>query len=102
VGASPRAVASGTNTAGWKEYRGILHSHSKLSHDCEVPFPEILRVLKSTRLDFICLSDHCVDGLANFDSQWRGFHDGKLFVPGFEMKDGIMPFGVAAGGCADE
>ena len=25
-------------TAGWHEYRGILHSHSKFSHDSEVPF----------------------------------------------------------------
>jgi hypothetical protein len=83
--------------AGWKEYRGILHSHSALSHDCEVPFNEILGVLKSTGLDFICLSDHCGSGRADFSVQWRGLHDGKLFIPGFEMKEGIMPFGVAAG-----
>jgi hypothetical protein len=81
----------------WREYRGILHSHSKHSHDSEVPFEEILRVLKSARLDFICLSDHCVEGRADFSLQWRGMHDGKLFVPGFEMKEGIMPFGVASG-----
>lgn len=83
--------------AGWKEYRGILHSHSKLSHDCEVPFEEILRALKTARLDFICLSDHCVAGRADFGAQWRGMHEGKLFIPGFEMKDGLMPFGVASG-----
>ncbi len=28
-----------SETAGWSEYRGILHSHSEHSHDCEVPFP---------------------------------------------------------------
>ncbi len=85
------------DNAGWNEYRGILHSHSKYSHDSEVPFEEILRVLKAARLDFICLSDHCVEGRADFDLQWRGLHDGKLFIPGFEMKDGFMPFGVAPG-----
>ncbi len=83
--------------AGWTEYRGILHSHSFHSHDSEVPFEEILRVLKSAGIDFICLSDHCVDDRADFDLQWRGLHDGKLFIPGFEMKEGIMPFGVSAG-----
>jgi len=31
--------------AGLNDYRGILHSHSKYSHDSEVPFEEILRVL---------------------------------------------------------
>jgi hypothetical protein len=86
-----------TDNAGWSEYRGILHSHSKYSHDSQVPFEEILRVLKLDRLDFICLSDHCIAGRADFDLQWRGVHEGKLFIPGFEMKDGIMPFGVAAG-----
>lgn len=82
---------------GWHEYRGILHSHSRYSHDSEVPFEEILGVLKATGLDFICMSDHCIAGRADFDLQWRGLHDGKLFVPGFEMKDGFMPFGVAPG-----
>ncbi len=86
-----------TENAGWREYRGILHSHSKYSHDSEVPFDEILRAMKAIRIDFICLSDHCVNGRADFDLQWRGIHDGKLFIPGFEMKDGMMPFGVASG-----
>ena len=83
--------------AGWTEFRGVLHSHSLHSHDSEVPFEEILHVLKTTGLDFICLSDHCVDGRADFDLQWRGLHDGKLFIPGFEMKNGFMPFGVNSG-----
>ena len=82
---------------GWNDYRGILHSHSKFSHDSEVPFEEILRVLKTTGIDFICMSDHPIEGRADFDLQWRGLREGKLFVPGFEMKEGIMPFGVAPG-----
>ena len=85
-----------TNSAGWSEYRGILHSHSHLSHDSEVPFENILRALKTEGIDFICLSDHCNDSLADFNAQWRGLHEGKLFIPGFEMKEGIMPFGVAS------
>jgi hypothetical protein len=86
-----------TNALGWTEYRGILHSHSHLSHDSEVPFEDILRVLKTTGLDFICMSDHTAQGRADFSAQWRGLHERKLFIPGFEMKDGLMPFGVAAG-----
>lgn len=83
--------------AGWHEYRGILHSHSHLSHDSDVSFEEILQVLRSADLDFIALSDHCVEGRADFTGQWRGLHDGRLFIPGFEMKEGLMPFGVASG-----
>lgn len=84
-------------TTGWQEYRGILHSHSRLSHDCEVPFEHILQVMKDTGRDFICLSDHCDQGRADFSRPWRGLHDGKLFIPGYEMKEGLMPFGVASG-----
>ncbi len=62
-----------------------------------MPFAEILRVLQGTEVDFICLSDHCTDGRADFSAQWRGLHEGKLFIPGFEMRDGFMPFGVAGG-----
>jgi hypothetical protein len=83
--------------SGWTEFRGILHAHSKFSHDSEVPLEEILRVLKATGIDFICLSDHPIQGRADFDLQWRGLHEGKLFIPGFEMKEGMMPFGVAPG-----
>ena len=82
---------------GWHEYRGVLHSHSELSHDCEVPFEQILLALEKSDRDFICLSDHCTDGRADFNAQWRGLHRGKLFIPGFEMKEGLMPFGVAPG-----
>ena len=83
--------------AGWHEYRGILHSHSRFSHDSEVPQEEILGVMKAIGLDFICLSDHCIAGRADFNLQWRGLHDAKLFIPGFEMNQGFMPFGAAPG-----
>ncbi len=82
---------------GWREFHGILHSHSKFSHDSQVPFEEILEAMQTARLDFICLSDHCTEGRGDFDIQWRGLKEGKLFVPGFEMKEGIMPFGVRPG-----
>ena len=79
---------------GWTEYRGVCHSHSYLSHDSEVPFEHILQVLKDTECDFICMSDHCDGNLADYSKQWRGLHDGKLFIPGFEMDQGFMPFGL--------
>lgn len=83
--------------AGWHEYLGVVHSHSHLSHDCEVPFEEILAVLQQTGRDFICLSDHWHEGKADFRAQWRGLYNGKLFIPGYEMKEGLMGFGVNSG-----
>jgi len=86
-----------TNRLGWTEYRGILHAHSSYSHDCAVPQEEILLVLKATHIDFVGLSDHPIEGRADSSLQWRGLQEGKLFIPGFEMKEGMMPFGVASG-----
>ena len=72
VAGAPRPAPAVPNQPGWNEYRGILHSHSELSHDSEVPFEEILRALKTAKLDFICLSDHPMQGRADFSLQWRG------------------------------
>ena len=93
IRAQRQAVAPDTN---WIQYRGILHSHSHFSHDSEVSFEHILDALQVAHLDFICMSDHPIHSLADFSWQWRGLHQGKLFIPGFEMRDGIMPFGVAS------
>lgn len=81
----------------WKEYRGTIHNHSELSHDSEVRFEDILQTLKDVNCDFIAMSDHCLDdGTADYGAQWRGVRDGKLFIPGFEMKGGFMPWGLPA------
>ena len=46
------------NPTAWKEFRGVIHSHSYLSHDSEVPFEHILAVMEETGTDFIAMSDH--------------------------------------------
>ena len=79
---------------GWHEYRGVFHSHSLYSHDSEVEFPEILAAAKEAGIDFIFMTDHCVEGKADYSLQWRGLHDGVLFAPGFEMSGGFMPWGL--------
>jgi hypothetical protein len=79
---------------GWTDYRGPIHNHSSISHDSMVSFEEILATLKETDCDFIFMADHCVNNIADFKWQWRGLKDGKLFLPGFEMDYGFMPFGV--------
>ena len=79
----------------WPEFRGILHAHSHLSHDSEVPFETVLAALQQAGLDFIVLADHCVDGRADFSLQWRGLHAGRLFIPGYEMRLGFHAIGVS-------
>ena len=91
------ARADVTLDDGWTEFRGVCHSHSEISHDSMVPFEEILQVMKDTERDFICMSDHCVDDKADFSLQWQGLKDGVLFVRGYEMGYGYMPFGLPEG-----
>ncbi|MBM3288697.1 MAG: hypothetical protein FJY92_00960, partial [Candidatus Hydrogenedentes bacterium] len=79
---------------GWTEFRGVLHSHSELSHDCEVKSPDILRAAKIADINFICMTDHARDGKADYSWGWKGLHDGVLFVRGFELQHGYMPWGL--------
>ena len=79
---------------GWTEFRGVCHSHSELSHDSEVPFPEILQACKTAEIRFIAMSDHCDNGKADFSAGWTGLHEGVLFIRGFEMSGGFMPWGL--------
>lgn len=91
---------------GWNEYKGAIHNHSEISHDSEVPFEHILKTMKETGRDFIIMSDHCQEGDNNlYGLQWKGIHDGVLFVQGFEMQAGFMPVGLPEGtvlSCEDE
>lgn len=77
---------------GWGAYRGNCHSHSYLSHDSQVPFEAVLAAMKVAEHDFIFMSDHCVDNIADYSIQWKGLHDGVLFVRGYEMGYGFMPW----------
>ncbi len=51
---------------GWTDFKGSVHSHSEVSHDSDAAFPEILAALKEIGSDFILMSDHFVDGKADW------------------------------------
>lgn len=79
---------------GWNEYRGVMHAHSHLSHDSEVTFPEIVAAMHKADCQFIFMTDHFVDGKADYSLGWKGIHEGVLFVRGYEMQEGFMPWGL--------
>lgn len=78
----------------WPEFKGVLHAHSHFSHDSDASFAEITATLKQTGCSFICMSDHCVEGKADYSIQPHGLKDGILFLPGYEMSEGFMPWGL--------
>jgi len=79
---------------GYHDFRGVFHSHSKFSHDSEMEFEDILVAAKTAGIDFVFMSDHCVDRRADFGIQWRGIYDGVLFAPGYEMGYGFLVWGL--------
>jgi hypothetical protein len=62
-----------------------------------MPFEKILEAAKMADINFICMTDHTVDDIGDYSWQWRGLHDGILFIPGFEMGYGFMPWGLPEG-----
>lgn len=81
-------------TTGWHEYRGVMHSHSEVSHDSLVTCPEIVDALHEAHCSFIFMSDHFVEGKADYSLGRKGVYDGILFVRGFEMQEGFFPWGL--------
>ena len=80
---------------GWNEYRGVMHAHSELSHDSDISFPDIGAALHKADCNFIFMTDHPNEGKADYSKGWKGMHDGILFVRGYEMEGGFMPWGLS-------
>ncbi len=79
---------------GYLDVRGVCHSHSRFSHDSEMPFEKIIEAAKKANIKFLFMSDHPVNTKADFSWQWRGEHDGVFFFPGFEMGGGFLVWGL--------
>src|SRR5258706_15709512 len=68
------------------DFRGIIHCHSKYSHDSKGTYEEILAAAKAAKVDFICMTDHPPkdDKGLPLREGWTGLHDGVLFIQGAE------------------
>lgn len=79
-----------------RDYRGIIHCHSKYSHDSKGTYEEILEAAKEAKVDFVCMTDHPPGGDKGLPLRegWRGIHDGVLFIQGAEYSDQILGLGL--------
>lgn len=70
-----------------REFRGIVHCHTKYSHDSRGTYEEILAAAKAAGVDFVCITDHPPKGDPGLSLRegWRGLHDGVLFIQGHEL-----------------
>lgn len=76
----PLRVA-GTNLFDWK---GVVHCHSRLSHDCEGTLEEIHAACVAAHLDFVVMTDHQTEG--SIREGVRGMVGDTLFLIGAEAR----------------
>jgi hypothetical protein len=78
------------------DYRGIIHCHSKYSHDSKGTYEEILAAAKKAQVDFFCMTDHPPkdDPGRPLREGWRGLRDGVLFIQGAEFSDNLLGLGL--------
>ncbi len=76
----PLRVA-GTNLFDWK---GVVHCHSHLSHDCEGTLAEIHAACIAAHLDFVVMTDHQNEGAIS--EGVRGMVGDTLFLVGAEAR----------------
>ncbi|HLY73027.1 MAG TPA: PHP domain-containing protein [Planctomycetota bacterium] len=79
-----------------RDFRGIIHCHSRYSHDSQGTYEEILAAAKAAKVDFICMTDHPPSGDKGrpLREGWTGIHDGVLFIQGAEYSDQILGLGL--------
>lgn len=79
-----------------RDFRGIIHCHSRYSHDSKGTYEEILAAAKAAKVDFVCMTDHPPKGDPgkSLREGWTGIHDGVLFIQGAEYGDQILALGI--------
>jgi hypothetical protein len=86
-------IPPASRSDGLLDLRGVIHSHSWLSHDSTGTPDEIVRAAQAARVDFVVMTDHYgwINDSAVVTKALRGEHGGVLFMVGAEMRDGVMP-----------
>jgi hypothetical protein len=62
---------------------GILHVHTRLSHDSPAPFEELVVAAPEAGLRWVAFAEHA--DAENEPAQIRGIIDGVLYIPGEEL-----------------
>lgn len=74
--------------AGYVEFRGVVHSHTHLSHDSTGTPEEVLEAARLAKLDFLVVTDHYTPRI--FTEGLQGLRDSVLVVRGVELPLGCV------------
>jgi hypothetical protein len=84
---------------GLADLRGIVHCHSKLSHDCSGEFEDVAAAAAETSCSFVAFTDH-LRHREDVKDEPQGHVKGVLLLPGAELNmngGSLLSIGVAAG-----
>ena len=83
---------------GYREFRGVVHAHTELSHDSTGTVEEILNAAGSAKLDFLVTTDHYTPRI--FTDGLDGRRGSLLVVRGVEIPLGCTRQGALTRRCA--
>jgi len=76
--------------SGYRDFRAVIHAHSKLSHDSRGTQAEILRAALAAGAQVVMMSEHPRPGTDVIAQGISGLRDGVLFIPGAESNQFLV------------
>lgn len=71
---------------GYRDFKGVIHCHSKYSHDSQGSQEEIIGAAKRTGMNFLIMTDH--PSSKAIPRGLKGWHEGIFFLVGAELSQG--------------
>ena len=81
--ASNEATATALLDDGYHDYVGVIHVHTRYSHDASGTFEKAVRVANAQRLDYLLITEH--NTLRPLQEGLQGWHGGVLVLIGTEI-----------------
>jgi hypothetical protein len=76
----PRAPYAEPSPEGWLDLRGVVHVHTRGSHDSPGTISEVVAAARSAGLSWVAITEHTKPGVLGA----HGLIDGVTVLPGFE------------------
>ncbi|NNE68174.1 MAG: hypothetical protein HKN33_16540 [Pyrinomonadaceae bacterium] len=70
---------------GYKEFKGVIHLHTRIGGHSYGTFQEVVKASKKRNLDFVVMTEHIAPDKDTFGKSFDGKKEGVLFVNGNEL-----------------
>jgi hypothetical protein len=77
-----RGAPAERTAAGWLDLRGVVHVHTRASHDSPGRIEDVVAAAQDAGVSWVALTEHTEPG----EQGSHGWIDGVIVIPGFEIK----------------